>query len=188
MRIIPVKTKQKILNAALNVLLENGFQALTQTRVAEEAGVSQGNLTYHFPTRNDLLRAVVDESKARMGHLRTFEGEVSLSWTSIEEIMTNFALSSHMPRLMLALTVAGDEDPSLADWFAESNVQTLKMFGTLLSQLGYQADDATLHFVRATVIGASMIHLQQNSEASEQAARASINMAFEHLVKHARPL
>lgn len=183
-----MKTKQKILNAALNVLMESGFQTLTQTRVAEVAGVSQGLLTYHFPTRNDLLTAVVEESKTRMGHLRAFEEEGVLTWSSLEKIMTSFALSSNMPRLMLALTVAGDDDPTLAQWFAESNVQTLHNFRGLLAQLGCQADDATLHFMRATVIGASMIHLQQNSEASERIACTVIKTAFEHLVKSVTPL
>ena len=34
-----MKTKEKILKAALDVLLQEGFPALTQTRVAEVAGV-----------------------------------------------------------------------------------------------------------------------------------------------------
>ena len=183
-----MKTKQKILNAALKVLVDSGFQALTQTRVAEEAGMSQGLLTYHFPTRSDLLKAVVDESKARMGHFRTLEQSGALSWAAIEEIMTNFALSSNMPRLMLALTIAGDDDPSLAAWFADSDLNTRQNFRALIAQIGYQADDASLHLMRATVIGAALIHLQQNSEASEQIARAVIKKAFEQLVSNATPL
>lgn len=80
-----MKTKQKILNAALEVLMESGFPALTQTRIAEVAGVSQGNLTYHFPTRTDLLKAVVEETKARMTAIRAAELEAgSLSWASLE--------------------------------------------------------------------------------------------------------
>lgn len=181
-----MKTKQKILNAALEVLLENGFQALTQTRVAEVAGIGQGLLTYHFPMRSDLLKAVVEESKTRMS-LR-FSEEGGLSWSSIEETLTSFALSSNTPRLMLALTVAADEDPSLAKWFAEANLQTLQMFRGLLAQLGCQADDTTLYFVRATAIGAAMMHLQQNSKVSEQIARSVIKKAFEQLMASATPL
>lgn len=183
-----MKTKQKILNAALDVLMKNGFQALTQTRVAEVAGLSQGLLTYHFPTRSDLLRAVVDESKARMGHFRTLEQRGNLSWVAIEEIMTNFALSSNMPRLMLALTIAGDDDPSLAAWFAESDLNSRQSFRMLIAQLGYQADDASLHLMRATLIGAALIHLQQNSAASEQIAGTVIKKAFEQLVNSVTPL
>lgn len=183
-----MKTKQKILNAALAVLMEGGFPALTQTRVAEAAGVGQGHLTYHFPTRNDLFKAVVEESKARMGYLRAVEQEGALSWSSLEEIMTSFALSKNMPRLMLALTVAGDDDPSLADWFAESDRNTRQGFRALIAQLGFQVDDASLHVMRATVIGAAMIHLQQNSEVSEQIARGVIKKAFEQLVGNAIPL
>ena len=65
---------------------------------------------------------------------------------------------------------------------------TRQNFRALIAQIGYQADDASLHLMRATVIGAALIHLQQNSEASEQIARAVIKKAFEQLVSNATPL
>jgi AcrR family transcriptional regulator len=58
--------REKILAAALKLLNEQGFPALTQTRVAEVAGVRQSHLTYYFPTRNELLKAIVQEGKKVM--------------------------------------------------------------------------------------------------------------------------
>lgn len=184
-----MKTKQKILNAALTILMENGFQALTQTRIAEAAGVSQGNLTYHFPTRNDLLKAVVEESKARMSVIRIAELESStLTWESLEEMMLMLPFSKVMPHLMLALTVARDEDPTLAEWFAHSDLGMRQNFRRLLAKLGCQTDDATLHFMRSAMIGAALIHLQQNSEASADIARSVMKSACSYLKQQVTPL
>lgn len=177
-----MKTKQKILNAALDVLVENGFQALTQTRVAEVAGVSQGNLTYHFPTRTDLLKAVVEESKERMTVIRAAELEAgTFSWSSLEDFMMSLPLSKTMPHLMLALTVAKDEDPTLAEWFVQADLGMRQNFRLLLAKFGYQTDETTLHFLRATIIGAALMHIQQNSETSERVARAVMKTACDYL-------
>jgi AcrR family transcriptional regulator len=184
-----VKTKEKILNAALDVLMEHGFQALTQTRVAEVAGVSQGNLTYHFPSRTRLLKAVVEETKVRMSAIRAAELEASsFTWSSLEEIMMSLPLSKTMPHLMLALTVARDEDPTLAEWFAESDQGMRQNFRRLLAKLGYQTDDVTLHFMRSTMIGAALMHLQQNSDASAQVARDVMKTACDYLKQKVTPL
>lgn len=182
-----MKTKEKILNAALDVLLQEGFPALTQTRVAEVAGVRQGLLTYHFPKRSDLLTAVVDESKVRMAASRTPENG-PLTLDSLKEIMTNFALSKSFPRLMLALTLATDEDPSLAHWFAETDLDSREKFRELLKQLGWQVEESILYSLRATVIGASLINLQQNTNTSEERARIVINAAFQNLKNNLKPL
>ncbi len=184
-----MKTKQKILNAALDVLMEHGFQALTQTRVAEVAGVSQGNLTYHFPTRTDLLKAVVEESKERMTAIRAAELEAgSFSWSSLENFMMGLPLSKTMPHLMLALTVAKDEDPTLGEWFAQADLDMRQNFHRLLAKFGYQTDEATLHFMRATMIGAALMHMQQNSEASERVAREVMKTVCDYLKQRVTPL
>ena len=183
-----MKTKERILNAALDVLLKEGFPALTQTRVAEVAGVRQGLLTYHFPTRSDLLTAVVDESKARMADSKNTQGNGPLTLESLKEIMINFALSKTFPRLMLALTVATDEDPSLSHWFVETDMRTRQTFRELLKQLGWQVEETTLHTLRATVIGAALINLQQNTTTSEERARVVIDAAFQHLINNLKPL
>lgn len=184
-----MKTKQKILNAALDVLMDNGFQALTQTRVAEVAGVSQGNLTYHFPTRTDLLKAVVEESKVRMSAIRAAELESgTFSWSSLENFMISLPLSKTMPHLMLALTVAKDEDPTLTEWFVQADLGMRQNFRQLLAKFGYQTDETTLHFMRATMIGAALMHMQQNSETSERVAREVMKTACDFLKQRVTPL
>ena len=51
--------RTRILDAAVQLLETEGAKAFGQTRVARAAGVKQGNITYHFPKKADLVAAVV---------------------------------------------------------------------------------------------------------------------------------
>jgi AcrR family transcriptional regulator len=51
-------TKEKILNTALECLNRNGTDAVTVRSVAAELGISHGNLCYHFPTIDDIIKAL----------------------------------------------------------------------------------------------------------------------------------
>ena len=50
--------KQLILKHAHQVILEDGFEALTLDAVVKHAGISKGGLLYHFSHRDDLIRAL----------------------------------------------------------------------------------------------------------------------------------
>lgn len=52
--------REALLDAAECVLFERGTQALTLAAVAERAGVSKGGLLYHFPTKEALIKGLVD--------------------------------------------------------------------------------------------------------------------------------
>jgi DNA-binding transcriptional regulator YbjK len=52
----PPDTRARILHATLRVIAADGIGAVSNRRVAAEAGVALGSLTYHFPSQSDLLR------------------------------------------------------------------------------------------------------------------------------------
>lgn len=56
---------QKMLDAAEEVLIRDGYHAFSTRRVAAECGVSLGHLTYYFPTKIKLLRAMISSVMAR---------------------------------------------------------------------------------------------------------------------------
>ena len=55
-------TRERILDTALALLKELGYDKLTQPQVAKAAGITQGHLTYYFPTRSNLLLALAEHS------------------------------------------------------------------------------------------------------------------------------
>lgn len=55
------ETEIQIVRAATKLFLEKGFSATTQRMIAEESGIGLGTLTYHFRTKEDLLRLLMEE-------------------------------------------------------------------------------------------------------------------------------
>jgi TetR/AcrR family transcriptional regulator len=52
-----IKTKQKLLNAALEAFSENGFKGTSTRDIAERAGVHHPLITYHFKNKEELWRS-----------------------------------------------------------------------------------------------------------------------------------
>jgi AcrR family transcriptional regulator len=55
-----VETRNALLDAALDCVVELGYAATTTPEVARRAGVSRGAQLHHFPTKAELLAAAVD--------------------------------------------------------------------------------------------------------------------------------
>lgn len=54
----PLSTREKLLDAAAMVFLQHGFAAASMDMVRQEAGVSNGSLYHHFPTKALLADAL----------------------------------------------------------------------------------------------------------------------------------
>jgi len=67
----------EIMRAGVEILLQEGFTSLTKRKIASRLGISHGNVSYYFPTRESLWKAVIDyESKT---FYRKHHGESSLA-------------------------------------------------------------------------------------------------------------
>ena len=51
---------ERILKAALSLLIEQGASALTLRRIAAECGLKAGNIAYYFASKEELLRELLD--------------------------------------------------------------------------------------------------------------------------------
>lgn len=98
-------TKIEIVQEASKQFLEKGYSHTTLSAISKELGMSPGNLTFHFPTKEHLLSALVDM-------LCDFQ------WKLMEE-EANEGFSSIMA-LCLELTSmasACEADPVIKDFF-----------------------------------------------------------------------
>ncbi|MFT3900890.1 MAG: TetR/AcrR family transcriptional regulator [Gordonia sp. (in: high G+C Gram-positive bacteria)] len=59
-------TRERLLEATVDMLATQGWAATTVAAVAESAGVSRGAAQHHFPTREALITAVVEGMFERM--------------------------------------------------------------------------------------------------------------------------
>lgn len=54
------KSRQQILDAALKLFSHRGYGATSVRDIAEEAGLSKGNVYHHFPDKETIFRALLD--------------------------------------------------------------------------------------------------------------------------------
>lgn len=52
--------KQKIINAAMNMFQENGFEKTSVSQIVKEAGVAQGTFYIYFKTKQDLIPSIAE--------------------------------------------------------------------------------------------------------------------------------
>ncbi len=58
-------TRRRITNAAIEILYKDGYVAATTHSIAAVAGVSRGAMLHHFPSKDDLMLAVVRAAHER---------------------------------------------------------------------------------------------------------------------------
>lgn len=75
------ESRRRLIEAAIKVLNDSGFAGTSTPLVALQAGVSRGRMTHHFPSKNDLLVAVIEELGQRFldGFRIDFKRGLSLS-------------------------------------------------------------------------------------------------------------
>ena len=53
-------TRAKICDAAIRITVRDGLLAMPLDAVAKEGGISKGGMVYHFPSKDELIRGVLD--------------------------------------------------------------------------------------------------------------------------------
>lgn len=104
-------TRERILDAAVTCLGEEGYSAATTSRIQALAGVSRGSLLHHFPSRDALLIAAVQRLlEARTDDLG-IEAAESIDH-AIEKVWATF--DSPLFRATVQLWAAAQNDAELA--------------------------------------------------------------------------
>jgi AcrR family transcriptional regulator len=62
---IQEKRREELVRAAFNQIAERGFEGLRTREVAAEVGVNIATLHYYFPTKESLIRGVVEHAMGR---------------------------------------------------------------------------------------------------------------------------
>ena len=60
-----IPTSQRIIDAGRWLFNERGYAATTLNEIAAKVGISQGNLSYYFPTKLDLARRIEADTRAQ---------------------------------------------------------------------------------------------------------------------------
>lgn len=183
-------TRERLLAAALQVLESEGIHALTQTRVAERAALRQSHLTYHFPTRAHLLKAIAEHAAehAADGAPVVLQGDrlpVPLDLAALKAHLAERVTDARMARVMLALTTASDEDPTLKRWMVEFDERVRATLARGLELTGHAVPAHELALFHATLVGIAVLHSSEGTGESAERARRLVAIAVDRLVDSA---
>lgn len=117
------QTRERLVQAGIDCLVENGYSGLSTAAVAERCAVSRGAMHHHFATRVDLVAAVVDH--VFYHRMRGFLDDYFAALRERgEELVVEIACEAHWRSVQtreysayLELAVAARTDAELAGHF-----------------------------------------------------------------------
>lgn len=107
------RTRRDVLAAAREVLLEEGWERVTVSRVADRSGYARTTLYRHWPQRLDLLRDLIGE-EARLVHSIP-AGDLRSDLIAELEAFRVAVTSSGLGRMMIAIGQQARDDAELSD-------------------------------------------------------------------------
>ncbi|MEW5853473.1 MAG: TetR/AcrR family transcriptional regulator [Myxococcota bacterium] len=133
------ETRAALVKAAFQVIAQQGFEGLRTRAVADAVGVNVATLHYHFPSKEDLVGAVLDELVAR------FKEEAPVSdlppeATPADVLEAHFAAVKHWARQAPDVQLVWHEfwlrsmrDPALRDRVREVMTRHRRALARLLN-------------------------------------------------------
>ncbi len=184
--------REKILTAASELLLNEGFSMLTQQAVAARAGVRQSHVTYYFPTRNDLLRATAQfgvetllDPIASIGIAGDTGDAPSLE--AFRQLLMPDKSDRQWFRLMTGLLIASDEDESIRPWLHEFDERIREKLAAGFAAVGITLTVDQQHFLHSTFIGALHLDMQEHTDESFARVERTVEMALDLVLPASAP-
>lgn len=85
-------TRRRILDTAREMFNRSGYAATSQAAIASAIGIRQGNLTYYFPTKNDLAVSIREEARALLRARAESPSSGDLCTDYVDHVTTSMAL------------------------------------------------------------------------------------------------
>ncbi len=180
---------QRLLNAALDLVRREGLQGLSQARVAAAAGVRQSHLTYYFPTRQDLLKALVRAVHAeRIAALSAATpAAAGAQADETREFLARRIREPLLARLLLAIAYAAEEDRSLRRWLSRFDSEAMDRLRELFARLRAVPSDEELALFHACLVGAAVQGAQIGTRAAADRAAQTVRLAFDRALRASAP-
>lgn len=140
-----MKSKEKILNAALLLYNEQGIRNITTRHIAASIGMSGGNLHYHFKHTEDIIRALFNELALAYDGLMANVQSVPLDLSAIAFLTeSSFKLVNKYRFIFINFVEIGKWIPEIRDAYYQliqkREQQFLKVFEDLIAN-GIFRDD-----------------------------------------------
>ncbi|HWP91536.1 MAG TPA: TetR/AcrR family transcriptional regulator [Thermodesulfobacteriota bacterium] len=128
---IKISTRHKILETAIRLFSERGFNGTTTKEIAEEAGVNEALIFRYFSTKRDLYGAIIErkieEEPGIELHIEAYRGTKD-DWLIFKTIaLRMFDCVEKDPTFMRLLYFSALEGHELSDMFFDTYVEYITM-------------------------------------------------------------
>ncbi|MFE2750639.1 TetR/AcrR family transcriptional regulator [Actinosynnema sp. NPDC059335] len=168
------ETRQRIIGAVLRIIGDDGVAGVTNRRIAQEAGVSLGSVTYHFATQQDLLREslrhFVTEETKRFGELATRNNTRCANLDEVVEVVGQVAEATGTDSERIApyeLYLHAGRDPELRAAAAECFAAYDRLAATVLASVGVPDADRLAGAVVGMVMGLKLRALATGDDSDD---------------------
>lgn len=148
---------QELLDAALELFAEKGFAATRSEEVAARAGVAKGTLYLYYPSKEELLKAVI---KQRLSNEIAAAAELTEQYTGSTETLMTEVLTAWWARVFDSPTSAVFKliisevrnFPEIAEYYVHEVVEPGKQLVGRIVQRGIERGEFRAVNVPATVL------------------------------------
>lgn len=152
-------TRQRILDAARGLFNEHGVHRVGVRDIARATGMSPGNLAYHFPTKDDLVSALVMELHEI--NQRSVFAELPTSFSMVTLYVTAVGVMRNILRyrfVLLSYVDAVRASPELQQLDASLRVKRRRRFDVMIHLL------AEGGYIEGRVVAARADYLHEQGE------------------------
>ena len=172
--------RQRILDAALGLMAEHGFMEVTQPKIARAAGVRQSHLTYYFPTRNDLLKAVAVHSiETLLDSLVAGASAGKLTPELFAQFAGEALADKRRARVMLGLIVSSEEDREIKQFLRDFIVRVRATMTNVARLLGREPDPINIVALHMLCVGATILNVARDDANSRRECAEIARIAIE---------
>ncbi len=180
--------RQRILDAALDLLAEQGFIELTQPKIARAAGVRQSHLTYYFPTRGALLKAVALHSiETLLGPVMAGASAGKLTPEIFARIAGEALSDKRRARVMLGLIVSSDEDREIKQFLRDFIGRVRATMANVAKLLGTEPGDLNIKALHMLFVGATVLNVARDDANSRSECAEIARLAVEVFLLGGKP-
>ncbi len=134
----PDERAEQILSAARSCFLENGYFATKMDAIARESGLSKGGIYFHFNSKREIFRALVQEEyDTTMSFIdNALESDESITVMLIElaEHFLELFANSDRPRFMVIIGEMGLRDDEIQKLLKELQLNYFERVAELLQR------------------------------------------------------
>lgn len=156
------QTRDRIVEAAVEVFASHGFDGAGTRAIAEVAGVTQGLLTYHFPSKDELWRAAADRifdlvATEVVDQMRRLPADVSRD-TGREYVRIYVRFVARHPEVLHFMVDAQADPAGRCAWLVDSHLRRqYEDFGRTITRFDPTIAERDVPHIFYSMVGAGSL-------------------------------